>query len=348
MKNWDVFISHATEDKTNLVEPLAKTLERLGVNVWYDGFSLGVGDLLSETINRGLENSIFGLLVISPDFLAKRWPKYEADYLLKREKEAETMILTLWHNVEYEQVRTWSLELADRVPIRTRSRNLTDTALQLIRIVKPDVLTNVHKRVASLRQSASAETKKVPVKDLLPAPIQHTDLPDELLMRIRLIRATLLSVYPHSFDFWVDGFRRDSFPSKSVSRWEHICVIYQEYISTVPLSPEQQEAAFWAIFSINSGQSLTTKAAHLLPEGAVDFLSRKFPYSSPLFDWKDEPFGFGSQGPELGEADEVMKTYFASKDKEQFPHDLPDDMMKELAKQERRKSRRAKAPRSKS
>jgi hypothetical protein len=346
MKNWDVFISHASEDKINLVEPLAKTLERLGIRVWYDGFSLGAGNLLSDTINRGLENSIFGLLIISPDFLAKKWTRYEADYLLKREKEAETMILTLWHNVEYEQVRAWSPELADRVPIRTRKRNLADTALELIRVVKPDVLTNVHKRVASLKQSASAKTKKVLAKDLHPAPIQHTSLSDELLIRIRLIRATLLSVYPHSFDYWVDGFRRDSFPSKSVSGWEHICALYQEYISMVPLSPEQQEAAFWAIFTISSGQSLATKGAHILPEGAVDFLSRMLPNSSPLIDWKDEEFG--SQGPESSEADKVMKTYFASKDKEQFPNDLPDDMMKELARQGGRKSRRAKGPRSKS
>jgi hypothetical protein len=146
----------------------------------------------------------------------------------------------------------------------------------------------------------------------------------------------------------VDGFRRDSFPSKNVSRWEHICVVYQEYISTVPLSSEQQEAAFWAILSISSGLSLASKGLNLLPEGAVDFLSKMFPYSSPLFDWKDEAFGSGLQGSESSEVNEVMKTYFANKDKEQFPNDLPDDLMKELAKGGGRKSKRAKATRSRS
>src|ERR1700735_20319 len=148
MKKWDLFISHAKEDKKDVVEPLAINLERLGVRVWYDKLSLSTGDRLSATIDNGLKNSIFGLLVISPAFLAKRWPKYEGKFLLKREKAADTMILSLWHNVEYEQVHTWSPELADRLPIRTHRLRSIDIALQVIKVIRPDILTNVHKRVA--------------------------------------------------------------------------------------------------------------------------------------------------------------------------------------------------------
>lgn len=53
-----MFISHASEDKEDFVRPLAETLQQLGVNVWYDEFTLKVGDSLrqklivvSETLN---------------------------------------------------------------------------------------------------------------------------------------------------------------------------------------------------------------------------------------------------------------------------------------------------------
>ena len=36
----DLFISHASEDKDELVRPLAKRLEKAGVDVWYDEYAI--------------------------------------------------------------------------------------------------------------------------------------------------------------------------------------------------------------------------------------------------------------------------------------------------------------------
>jgi len=36
MKDWDVFISHASEDKESVVVPLAESLRRAGLKVWLD------------------------------------------------------------------------------------------------------------------------------------------------------------------------------------------------------------------------------------------------------------------------------------------------------------------------
>ena len=52
-ESWDVFICHASEDKEGFVKPLAEGLRRLGVAVWYDEFTLEVGDSLSKAIDRG-------------------------------------------------------------------------------------------------------------------------------------------------------------------------------------------------------------------------------------------------------------------------------------------------------
>lgn len=38
-KKWDVFISHASEDKDTIVRQLADALEKLKVKIWFDEFS---------------------------------------------------------------------------------------------------------------------------------------------------------------------------------------------------------------------------------------------------------------------------------------------------------------------
>lgn len=53
---YDVFISHASEDKELLVRELAIALRNLGLRVWYDEFTLKPGDSLYESIDRGLES----------------------------------------------------------------------------------------------------------------------------------------------------------------------------------------------------------------------------------------------------------------------------------------------------
>jgi hypothetical protein len=77
IENWDLFISHASEDKATFVAPLAQALSAFGVNVWYDDYELKLGDSLSRSIDAGLTKSSFGLVVLSPAFIAKRWPEYE-------------------------------------------------------------------------------------------------------------------------------------------------------------------------------------------------------------------------------------------------------------------------------
>jgi hypothetical protein len=43
-RTFDVFISHASEDKDEIVRPLATALQSSGLSVWYDKFELRIGD----------------------------------------------------------------------------------------------------------------------------------------------------------------------------------------------------------------------------------------------------------------------------------------------------------------
>src|SRR6266436_2428218 len=96
---WDAFISHGSEDKDSFVRPLARALASLGVKVWYDEFTLRPGNSLSQSIDKGLAHSNFGVVVLSRAFLVKPWPQHELRGLVTREIDGHAAIVPIWHEV---------------------------------------------------------------------------------------------------------------------------------------------------------------------------------------------------------------------------------------------------------
>lgn len=125
---WDVFISHASEDKEEFVRPLAERLHANGLSVWFDEFTLTIGDSLRRSIDRGLASSRFGVVVVSRNFLRKEWPQKELDGLFAREVAGQKVILPVWHNITLEEVRVYSPLLADR--LATNSSRGLETVVQ--------------------------------------------------------------------------------------------------------------------------------------------------------------------------------------------------------------------------
>lgn len=112
---FDVFISHASEDKDDFVRPLAAALTSLGLKVWFDEWTLTLGDSLRKKIDEGLLASDFGIIVLSKGFFAKPWPQAELGGLFAREMAGRKVILPVWHDVTYGQVVQYSPMLADRL-----------------------------------------------------------------------------------------------------------------------------------------------------------------------------------------------------------------------------------------
>lgn len=112
---YDVFISHASEDKDSFVRPLAMELKRLGLKVWYDEWTLTIGDSLRQKIDEGLVASDFGVVVLSRNFFAKKWPPAELDGLFAREMQGRKVILPVWHNITREEVLQYSPLLAGKL-----------------------------------------------------------------------------------------------------------------------------------------------------------------------------------------------------------------------------------------
>jgi len=58
------FFSYAHEDKLDVAMPLAQHLRDLGLSVWIDDLEMNVWDNISDRIERGLESSDFGVVVL--------------------------------------------------------------------------------------------------------------------------------------------------------------------------------------------------------------------------------------------------------------------------------------------
>jgi len=135
-EKYDFFISHASEDKGDVARPLAEYLDRAGYNVWYDEFSLRLGDSLREKIDRGLRLSQHGVLVLSPHFFARPWPRDELDGLTARFMSGNVKkLLPVWHNVRRSDVEAFSPSLAGRVGVPTTD-GLDTVISEIIRAVE--------------------------------------------------------------------------------------------------------------------------------------------------------------------------------------------------------------------
>lgn len=114
---FDVFISHASEDKAQIARPLAEHLKAMGYRVWFDEFELLVGDSLSAKIDKGLASSRFGIVILSKHFFDKRWPARELAGLTAAELSRDVKVLPVWHGLTHADVAEHSPVLADRVAV---------------------------------------------------------------------------------------------------------------------------------------------------------------------------------------------------------------------------------------
>lgn len=128
---YDVFVSHASEDKDEFVRPFVKCLQENGIKVWYDEFSLRVGDSLRRSIDNGLKNSRYGIVVLSEAFFSKEWPQRELDGLFAREVNGEKVILPIWHKISKNEVLKLSPIIADMLALNTSSFTIEEIAKQI-------------------------------------------------------------------------------------------------------------------------------------------------------------------------------------------------------------------------
>ena len=159
---YDLFISHATEDK-GFVRKLAEALSGSGVKVWYDEYELKVGDSLRQKIDDGLVRSRFGVVVLSQSFFQKNWTKYEMDGLVARQTSGERVILPIWHRLTKDELLKYAPSLADIVALESSNKTTAEMAAEITNRVKGGASSLGQ---MSLRSAQNSGATSVPIEDI--------------------------------------------------------------------------------------------------------------------------------------------------------------------------------------
>ena len=119
-EEYDVFVSHATEDKESFSDEFVRILqEEYGLKVWYDAVSIKWGDSIRTEIDKGLKKSKFGVVILSRSYISKYWTNYELEGLFQRESNGGKLILPIWHNITKQEVQNFSPSLAGKMAMST-------------------------------------------------------------------------------------------------------------------------------------------------------------------------------------------------------------------------------------
>jgi len=134
-QTWDVFISHASEDKETVARPLRDALKRLGVSVWLDEAEMRIGHSLRRKIDDGIRSSRFGVVVLSDSFFGKGWTNHELDGLVTRTVAGQQSLLPIWHDLTADKVMAYSPSIADKVAMKTDDYSIEQIAEQIAAVV---------------------------------------------------------------------------------------------------------------------------------------------------------------------------------------------------------------------
>jgi len=135
-EEYDVFISHAWEDKESFVDEFVLELIKSGVKPWYDKEQITWGDSMRMRIDSGLSKSKLGIVVISPNYIAegKYWTKTELDGLFQLESVNGKTILPIWHNITKKEVIEYSPTIAGRLAMNTASMTSSEIAAEMVKL----------------------------------------------------------------------------------------------------------------------------------------------------------------------------------------------------------------------
>lgn len=145
VEEYDAFISHAWEDKEPFVDELVDEMRKAGISVWYDTARISWGDSMRQRIDEGLRRSQFGVVVLSPNYIAegKYWTKAELNGLFQLESINGKTLLPIWYNLNKQDVINFSPIIADRKAMTTASMTAQEIAVELATLLQKSEEENI-------------------------------------------------------------------------------------------------------------------------------------------------------------------------------------------------------------
>ena len=125
---YDVFISHASEDKVPFVDSLVDALSQRGVKVWYDRKVLTWGKSIRQNIDLGLRKSKFAIIVLSEFYIQKYWTQKEFNALFSLGAQLGEFLLPIWHNITPERAKEFSPMLSDSIALISSDYTIEEIA----------------------------------------------------------------------------------------------------------------------------------------------------------------------------------------------------------------------------
>lgn len=135
---YDVFISHAGPDKKEVVNELVEHLRSLGIKVWVDTTNITWGSSLRGSMDEGLKKARYGIVILSPNYIAedRYWTKAEMDALFQLESATgRKILLPVWHRLTKEDVMAFSPLIASRNALNTATMTIAEIAIQVVKTI---------------------------------------------------------------------------------------------------------------------------------------------------------------------------------------------------------------------
>ena len=107
MSQRDIFVCHRSTDKETWARPFVHRLQNEGWSVWFDEYEIQIGDSIRQKIEKGISNSRFGLVLITPEFLKmdSNWLRRELDGMAALEDTTgKQRVLPVWCDVTKKEV----------------------------------------------------------------------------------------------------------------------------------------------------------------------------------------------------------------------------------------------------
>ena len=149
--DFDIFLSHASEDKETVAKPLADLLKKKGLDVWLDEYQILVGDDFLDKINDGLSKSRFGVVILSKYFFSKKWTKSEVSALFIKEEKLGKVVLPVLHGVDYQLVMTKAPLLSTKKATST-SEGLDNVSEKIFEAIKPHLILLTNTEINNMRE----------------------------------------------------------------------------------------------------------------------------------------------------------------------------------------------------
>lgn len=162
---FDLFVSHAGEDKASVVQPLEEALKAAGIKVYYDKDELQAGLSLRKQLERAMIVSKQALMIVSPAYLGIDeyenkniyWTEGELEgfFVLEETRRQGDLILPVWHNIYKAKIADFSPILASKFAFNTHK----DGNLDIDNLVK-DILHLIAPEKAKQYEEKETSEKK--------------------------------------------------------------------------------------------------------------------------------------------------------------------------------------------